>query len=197
MSTYKIQTNHGWVWTKPSETANGNLITYSEWSAIKALARRIANELGALPNTTHQARMQWTKLYYRTHHARQWTTLEAEQPLLKLCSSNWKADHVLGNSIQAILSKERYAWTKRGKKNEISKRKGKKKATTNDSNDSHGSGISSDNDDDHIGDVDTSGTQATSWIFELIVLHKNFNRWCSYVWLNGKSTSANHFYDIR
>ncbi|KAF8816024.1 hypothetical protein BYT27DRAFT_7027805, partial [Phlegmacium glaucopus] len=88
---------------------DGTMISDSEWSAIKASARRIANELSALPDHIHgssrQARMRKTKMYYQTHYAKDWASallrLEAEQPLLKLCASNWKADHVLGNSIQA------------------------------------------------------------------------------------------------
>lgn len=36
---------------------DGTMISDSEWSAIKASARRIANELAALPDTTRQKRM--------------------------------------------------------------------------------------------------------------------------------------------
>lgn len=136
---------------------DGTMISDSEWSAIRSSARRIANELGALPDTSRQARMRKTKMYYRTHHARDWTTaitrLEAEQPLLKLCSSNWKSDHILGNSIQAILSKQSYA-KRRGKKNPKGKRKGKEKMVSNDDNDSAGSG----SDDSHRDGVEVSGT---------------------------------------
>ena len=95
---------------------DGTMISDNEWSAIKASSRRIANELAALPDSSRQARMRRTKMYYRTYHAREWTKailrLETEQPLVKLCSSNWKADHILGNSIQAVLSRESYAKSK-------------------------------------------------------------------------------------
>ena len=107
---------------------DGTMITDSEWSAIKASARRIANELAGFPVSARHAKMRRTKLYYRTHYAREWTNaitrLEAEQPLLILCSSNWKADQTLGNSIQAILSKESNVNGKRSK----NKQKGKGKA---------------------------------------------------------------------
>ena len=123
---------------------DGTMISNSEWSAIRSSARRIANELRSLPDsgTSRQARMQRTKMYYRTHHPRDWTAaimrLETEQPLLKLCSSNWKADHILGNSIQAMRTREK------GKKDLKGKRKGKQKAVNNDDND----GASSAGDDD-------------------------------------------------
>lgn len=107
---------------------DGTMITDSEWSAIRASARRITNELGGLPDSSRQSRMRRTKTYYRTFHPREWThavmRLEAEQPLLKLCSSNWKADHTLGNSIQALLSKQSYVKGSRRSKN---KQKGKGK----------------------------------------------------------------------
>lgn len=85
-------------------------------------------------------------MYYRTHHPKMWTSavlrLEEEQPLLKLCASNWKAEHTLGNSIQAILSKEYY-----GKRSKKRQNKGKETEKRNmasvgsdDSGDGHGAG---------------------------------------------------------
>lgn len=147
---------------------DGTMISDSEWSAIKASARRIANELSALSDSSRQARMRKTKMYYRTHHAKEWTRaiirLEAEQPYLKLCSSNWKADHILGNSIQAILAKESYSKTKGGKKKQ--KGRGRREEETqkgeevsNDDNDKRGLRLGSD--DSGNGDrgdaVDASG----------------------------------------
>jgi len=52
---------------------DGTMITDSEWSAIKASARRIANELAGFPVSARHAKMRRTKLYYRTHYAREWT----------------------------------------------------------------------------------------------------------------------------
>lgn len=141
---------------------DGTMISDSEWSAIKASSRRIANELSALPDSSRQSRMQRTKMFYRTHHAKEWTRailrLEAEQPLLNLCSSNWKADHVLGNSIQAIRSKESYK-TKGGKKK---KRKGKEREKVNDG---AGSGNDSDNSDNGRvgGGVEASGSKLINY----------------------------------
>jgi hypothetical protein len=124
--------------------SDGTMVSDSEWSAIKASARRIAYELSALPYSSRQGRMRRTKVYYRTHHPREWTSaiirLEAEQPVLQLCSSNWKADHVLGNSIQAILSTAAYA-TKRGKKKQRNKGKEREKVSSDDDSDNGRGGI--------------------------------------------------------
>jgi hypothetical protein len=124
---------------------DGGLITDSEWSAIRVSARRIVNELSGLPVSNRQAKLRKTKMFYRTHHAREWTNaiarLEAEQPLLKLCASNWKADHVLGNAIQAVLSRESNASKGRHSKKQKGKgkEKGKAKRVNNNSDDENGS----------------------------------------------------------
>ena len=138
---------------------DGTMVTNMEWSAIKASARRIANELAGLPDPTNrQARMRRTKMFYRTYHARAWThaisRLEDEQPLLKLCSSNWKADHTLGNSIQAILSKQMYA----SKRNKQKKGKGKEKSKRSDV----------DNDDSNNSDYGRGGDDRASCKFFLL-----------------------------
>jgi hypothetical protein len=124
---------------------DGTMITDSEWSAIKSSARRIANELAGLPDSSRKVKMRRTKMYYRTYHTKEWTSaiirLEAEQPLLTLCASNWKAEHVLGNSIQAILTRESNANSKgiRNKKKQKAKSKGKAKAVDGDNNNDSGS----------------------------------------------------------
>jgi hypothetical protein len=148
---------------------DGTMISDCEWSAIKASARRIANELSALPDSFRQARMRRTKGYYRTHHARDWTRailrLEAEQPLLKLCSSNWKADHVLGNSVQAVLSKESYAKSKRGKRKQ--KGKGKERETAK--------MVSNDDDDSEIGSDDSgNGHRSIKALDSKLLIIMNF-----------------------
>jgi hypothetical protein len=145
---------------------DGTMISDSEWSAIKASARRIANELSALPDTSRQSRMRKTKTFYRTHHAREWTNaimrLEAEQPHLRLCSSNWKADHVLGNSLIAIASKDSYV--KRNKKKQKNKGKeregGNLKMVNNNSTDWAGSGIGGESSGNgHNGGVEASSSK--------------------------------------
>jgi hypothetical protein len=88
-------------------------------------------------------------MFYQTHHAREWNStimcLEAEQPLLKLCSSNWKVNHVLGNSLIAIVSKESYA--SKIKQNKKKQKKGKEREGGKEVNNnaSDGSEIAHDN----------------------------------------------------
>jgi len=82
--------------------ANATMITSSEWSAIKVSARAVkANLLSLPPPRDRRAKDQsHTKVYFRTYFRREWDSavakLESYQPLLALCSSHWKADHVLG-----------------------------------------------------------------------------------------------------
>jgi hypothetical protein len=84
---------------------DGTMITSSEWSAIKVSARAVKADLLSLPlprdrRAKDQSR---TKVYFRTYFRREWDSavakLESHQPLLALCSSHWKADHVLGNTL--------------------------------------------------------------------------------------------------
>lgn len=151
---------------------DGTMITDSEWSAIKASARRIANELSALPDTSRQSRMKKTKTFFRAHHAREWTNaiirLEAEQPHLKLCSSNWKADHVLGNSLVAIASKDsNVKRSKKKQKNKGKEREGGKVINNN----STGSGIAGDSSGNGLncGVGEASGTSKLFIIMNLRV----------------------------
>ena len=83
---------------------DGSLISTLEWNAIKASAWLLKHELRLLPTPTdRQAQLQAkTKVYYRSYHSREWLRavqwLEEEQPLLRLCASHWKAEHVLNGS---------------------------------------------------------------------------------------------------
>jgi hypothetical protein len=85
---------------------DGGMISNGEWSAIKTSARRISEMLCQLEHPCqirgcHQPPK--TKTYFRKYYPAQWRAaifeLEAEQPLLVLCAANWKAEHVLGNSL--------------------------------------------------------------------------------------------------
>jgi hypothetical protein len=87
---------------------DGRMISSMEYSAIKTSARMIRYELRRLP-VPHERRLKGiqrrTKTYYRSFHPNEWKEairkLEELQPLLALCTSNWKADHVLGNALLA------------------------------------------------------------------------------------------------
>ena len=89
------------------------MLANSEWSAIKASSRRIANEFAGIPLSNRQRNARITKLYYRTYHMRELdqynaiTRLEAEQPLLKLCAANWKAEHKYSRKFDSSYPNER------------------------------------------------------------------------------------------
>jgi hypothetical protein len=81
------------------------MILASEWAAIKATARMVKADLLSLP-PSHDRRAKdrtKSKLYYRTYFQKEWDAaiakIESLQPLLALCSSHWKAEHVLGNTL--------------------------------------------------------------------------------------------------
>ena len=85
--------------------ADGTLITDAEWAAIKATARMVKSELAALkrPSARNVKKIKRTKMYYRSYHSSEWFAalekMERHQPLLALCASHWKAEHVLGNTL--------------------------------------------------------------------------------------------------
>ena len=87
--------------------SDGTMITSSEWSAIKATGRLIKAELLALKPTSSRDRRvmskRKTKSYFCSFYPNEWHAallkMEQQQPLLALCASHWKADHVLRNSL--------------------------------------------------------------------------------------------------
>jgi hypothetical protein len=91
---------------------DGTMITSSEWSAIKVSARAVKADLLSLPPPRDQRAKDQsrTKVYFRTYFRREWDSavakLESYQPLLALCSSHWKADHVLGNTLLVKVTEQ-------------------------------------------------------------------------------------------
>jgi hypothetical protein len=85
---------------------DGTFITASEWDAIKASARLVKADLLSLPPPRHWCAKERskTKTFFRTYFRTEWEAalarLESLQPLLALCASHWKADHVLGNTLR-------------------------------------------------------------------------------------------------
>lgn len=89
---------------------DGSEISRGEYRAIKTSARRLVNKhLTPLkePSDLAAKNRSKTKSYYQKHHAKPWDetvrNLEENQPLVALCASHWKADHLLGNCLQAIV----------------------------------------------------------------------------------------------
>jgi hypothetical protein len=81
------------------------MISASEWAAIKATARMVKAELLSLPPSRDRRAKDRTKskVYFRTYFRKEWEAavakMESHQPLLALCASHWKAEHVLGNTL--------------------------------------------------------------------------------------------------
>ena len=84
---------------------DGTMITASEWAAIKATARMVKSDLLSLPPSRDRRAKERTKSkgYFRTYFRKEWDAavakMESVQPLLALCASHWKAEHVLGNTL--------------------------------------------------------------------------------------------------
>jgi hypothetical protein len=112
---------------------DGSMVCDVEWNAIKASARLIVHKLASLPQAESNciAKVQKTKVFYRSQYPRQWQTaiqqLEDQQPLLKLCASNWKADHVLGNALLAAKDPDVKHKKSKDKKKKQRKEKEKEK----------------------------------------------------------------------
>ena len=85
--------------------SDGTMITASEWAAIKATAHMVKSDLLSLPPSRDRRAKDRTKSkgYFRTYFRKEWdaavTKMESVQPLLALCASHWKAEHVLGNTL--------------------------------------------------------------------------------------------------
>ena len=91
---------------------DGAMITASEWAAIKATARMVKADLLSLPPSRDRRANDRTKTksYFRTYFRKQWDAavarMESLQPLLALCASHWKAEHVLGNTLLVKMAVE-------------------------------------------------------------------------------------------
>jgi hypothetical protein len=90
--------------------ADGTMIVASEWAAIKATARMVKMDLLDLPPSRdrHAKNRTKSKIYFRTYFRKEWDAavarMESLQPLLTLCASHWKAEHVLGNTLLVKVS---------------------------------------------------------------------------------------------
>jgi len=90
--------------------ADGTMIVASEWAAIKATARMVKMDLLNLPPSRdrHEKNRTKSKIYFRTYFRKEWDAavarMESLQPLLALCASHWKAEHVLGNTLLVKVS---------------------------------------------------------------------------------------------
>ncbi|KAF7965365.1 hypothetical protein HWV62_44117 [Athelia sp. TMB] len=86
---------------------DGSLITAGVWDVIKLSSRQVAQSLLGMKFSAHETSRSKTKSFFKSFYPTQWTQsitqLEQLQPLLQLCASNWKANHVLGGTLAAIV----------------------------------------------------------------------------------------------
>ncbi len=111
---------------------DGNEVSSSVWRAIKKSAKMLVNiYLKTLKDPTDPLAKTKTKgkTYYSRFFPQIWndvlSKLEQNEPLLRLCAAHWKADHIIGNCLQAIVEENR--------KN---KKKASAQSTHNDASDS-------------------------------------------------------------
>ena len=96
---------------------DGTLITTAEYNAIKASGHNIiSNHLTNLPEPRDKLAKgkPRSKTWYASWYRKEWLAarldFEVQQPLLRLCSSHWKAEHILGG---LLLSDSQSTKTKR------------------------------------------------------------------------------------
>lgn len=89
---------------------DGSLIQNGEYDAIKTSSRTVAQSLVDMKVTGRDAGRPKTKQFFKKFCQAEWsgaiTRLEELQPLLRLCASHWKAEHVLGGTLQSMLSSD-------------------------------------------------------------------------------------------
>lgn len=86
---------------------DGSSITDGVWDAIKSSSRQVAQSLLSMIPTGREAHRSQTKKFFKTSYSNEWsqciTHIEQLQPLLQLCASHWKAEHVLGGTLASIV----------------------------------------------------------------------------------------------
>ena len=96
--------------------SQGETISTSEYGAIKGTARMlVAVHLVPLGNPADPAARTKTKTktYYKKYFLQNFRDvldkLEAQEPLLTLCAGRWKAEHIVGNCLTAIVDSAKSA----------------------------------------------------------------------------------------
>lgn len=88
---------------------DGTLITDGVYDAIKASSRTVADSLLSITFKTTDRGRNKTKNLFKSQYALEWsdaiTRLEHLQPLLRLCASHWKAEHVLSASLASATTR--------------------------------------------------------------------------------------------
>ena len=138
---------------KSIQNPDGTMIGKGSWNAIMASAHLVKKDLLALHHpdkSVNQSRKSMT--FFHNYFPVEWQVaidkLEGLQPVLCLCASHWKAEHVLSN----LLRRANRSLRNTGKKNQIS--------LNSDNGDNGGDNDSSDS--DSKGQCDDTSKQSLS-----------------------------------
>ena len=96
--------------------SQGEVISAFEYNAIKTTARMLVNihlvPLGRPADPAARTKTK-TKTYYKKYFLQNFRDvldkIEAQEPLLTLCSARWKAEHIISNCLTAIVDAEKAA----------------------------------------------------------------------------------------
>lgn len=87
--------------------ADGSLINKGVWRSIRSTASHIVNERlltlkrpSAAPSSAKQNSRKYLKKYFPSKWDDAISSLEEQEPLVALCASHWKAEHVLGTVLR-------------------------------------------------------------------------------------------------
>lgn len=99
---------------------DGTLIPDGAWDAIKLSSRQVALSLISIEVKSRDSAKSKTKQFYKSYYHTEWsealTRLKQLQPLLQLCASHWKAEHVLANSLTSMERSDSKNGNKLGKR---------------------------------------------------------------------------------
>jgi hypothetical protein len=92
----------------------GESISTSEYNAIKTTARMLVNihlvPLGTPADPAARAKTK-TRTYYKKYFFQNFKNvldkLEDQEPILTLCATRWKAEHIVANCLTAIVDAEK------------------------------------------------------------------------------------------
>ena len=92
------------IMEKALRDEDGNFLSADAFNRIKASVRSVAAQLLQLPVKMGDAEAR-TKRYFKSAYLQEWTNalgmLEFTQPIVRLCSAHWKADHLIAQHLRS------------------------------------------------------------------------------------------------